>query len=291
VCESVLLVFIGFGGAAFVALMHATGVIYLGIFLLLLATAAGVISLTGLSSASSIFRVWAGALSGLTCALAVSLLLRDVAVIAFVWSFTGLAIAELARRRRSFPLAVQSVAWIFAGALLGGVGASLVNSLVSTSTRTLDFRPEALVIALIATVACARLEERFARGTMLGIAAVGAFSCVVYLAALLVQPSAQSGLALIRTSALAAVAASLALLARFGWAAGAIGLARAFLVLGGLKLLVEDVRIGSALMLVAAFAVYGGAMLVVGRCALRHTRTEQAIQVTEPSDPTMQSAN
>lgn len=99
------------------------------------------------------------------------------------------------------------------------------------------------------------------------------------------------GLALIRTVCLAAVAAALALLARFDWAAGAIGLARAVLVIGGLKLLVEDVRIGSALMLVAAFAAYGGAMLVVGRCALRHTRLKQAIQVTEPGERTMQSAN
>jgi hypothetical protein len=126
---------------------------------------------------------------------------------------------------------------------------------------------------------------------MLGIAAVGAFSCVVYAAAQLIQPSTQTGLALIRTSALAAIAASLALLARFSWAAGAIGLARTVLVIGGLKLLVEDVRIGSALMLVAAFAAYGGAMLIVGRCALRHTRSKHAIQVTEPGEQTMQSAN
>jgi hypothetical protein len=203
----------------------------------------------------------------------------------------GLASAELARRRRSFPLAVQSVAWIFAGALFGGVGASLVNALVSTTPSALGFRPEALAIALIAAVACARIEERFARGTMLGIAAVGAFSCVVYLAALLIQPSAHSGLALIRTVSLAAIAAALALLARFSWAAGAIGLARTVLVIGGLQLLVEDVRIGSALMLVAAFAAYGSAMVVVGRCALRHTYTKQAIQVTEPGEQTMQSAN
>jgi hypothetical protein len=148
-----------------------------------------------------------------------------------------------------------------------------------------------IAIVLAAIVIVARVEERFARGTALGVAAAGVVVCVVYAAVHLIHASDPMSLALIRTLSLALVAAGLALVARFSWAAGAIGLARSVLVIGGLQLLIEDVRIGSALMLVAAFAAYGGAMVVVGRCALRHTYTERAIQVTEPSEQTMPSAN
>ncbi|HEX7193206.1 MAG TPA: hypothetical protein VF381_16665 [Thermoanaerobaculia bacterium] len=291
ICESALLVFIGFGGAAFVSMMHHTGEVLLGVFLLLIAAAAGVMALTGFSNATAAFRIWAGALGGFAAGLATLLLLRDVSNTALTWTLFGLVVAEVACRRKSLALAVQSVTWIVLAALAGGVALSLINTLFSTTVAAIDFRPSAVAIAAGAAIVIARLEERFARGTMLAITAIGAFFLVVYAAAHLIHPAEQMGLALIRTCALAAVAASLALIARFGWAVGAIGLARAVLVIGGLKLLVEDVRIGSALMLVAAFAAYGGAMLVVGRCALRHTRIERAIQVTEPGEQTMQSAN
>jgi hypothetical protein len=174
-------------------------------------------------------------------------------------------------------LAAQSAVWIVLAALAGGVPLSVI-----------DWRWSALAIGIAAVVILIRAEERFVRTTTLAIAAITAFSLVVYAAARVIRPAEPMGMALIRTGALAALAASLALLARLP---GAIGLARAVLVIGGLKLLAEDVRIGSALMLVAAFGMYGGAMLIVGRCALRHTRTKQAIQVTEAGEQTMQSAN
>lgn len=280
ICESALLVIIGFGGATFVSMMHHTGEAILGAFLLFVASAAGVMALTGFSTATTAFRVWAGAMAGLCLGLGIILLLRNVATIALTWAFFGIAAGELARRRQSVALAVQSVVWIVLAALAGGVLGSCV-----------EWQWSALAIGIAATVLLARVEERFVRATALGIVTITSFSFVVYAAARLIRPADPMGLALIRTAVLAVVAASLALLARFSWAAGAIGLARTVLVIGGLKLLVEDVRIGSALMLVAAFAAYGGAMLIVGRCALRHTRIKRAIQVTEPGEQTMQSAN
>ncbi len=288
VCESALLVFIGFGGAAFVSLMHHTGEELLGVFLLFVAAGAGVMSLTGFGSATSAFRVLAGALAGFALGVSSVLLLRDVTNLALAWAFLGVVVAELARRRKSVPFAIQSITWIVLAALAGGVAAWVVEALFRSY---IVFHPAAATIVLAAVIVLSRVEERFARGTALGVAAAGAFACVVYAAVRLIQTADPMGLALIRTTALAGLAASLALLARFGWAAGAIGLARSVLVIGGLKLLVEDVRIGSALMLVAAFGAYGGAMVVVGRCALRHTRIKQAIQVTEPGERTMQSAN
>src|SRR5205823_4712646 len=106
VCESALLVFIGFGGAAFVAMMHHTGEAILGVFLLFLACAAGVMALTALGTATSAFRVWAGALGAFALGLVTILLLRNVPNAALAWVVLGVVIAELAHRRKSFPLAV-----------------------------------------------------------------------------------------------------------------------------------------------------------------------------------------
>jgi hypothetical protein len=284
ICESALLVFIGFGGAAFVAMTHDTGVVGLGVFLLVVTIGAGVIALTGFGTATPAFRAWSGALGAFSLSVASILLLRQAGAIAVAWAVFGLAAAELARRRGSLALTIQSVGWMVMAALLGGVATSIVNALVSTTVGGLDFSPSALIIAAIAGIVCARLTERFARATMLGIAAIGAVFCLVYLAANVIRPHEQIGLALIRTTVLAVVAAALALVARFRWAAGAIGMARVVLVISGLKLIIEDVRIGSASMLVAAFAVYGGAMLIVGRCALRHTSPPHALPVTGAGD-------
>ena len=277
VCESALLVLIGFGGAAFVSILHHEAESLLGVFLLLVATAAAVTSLTELRTATSNFRAWAGALGAFALALGTFLLLRDLTKSALAWAIFGVVAGELARRRKSVSLAVQSAAWIVLSALTGGVTLSLFEALIG---RNILLHPTGIAIAVAAVVVLARVEERFARGIALGVAAAGAFGCVVYAAVRLIQPAGPMGLALIRTATLAGLAVSLALLARFSWAAGAIGLARSVLVVGGLQLLIEDVRIGSALMLVAAFAAYGGAMLVVGRCALRHMRSGDAIQVT-----------
>jgi hypothetical protein len=287
ICESALLAFIGFGGAAFVAVMHEAGVVPLGVFLLAVASGAWVISLTGFGTATAAFRVWAGAFGAFSLALATFLLTRDITVTALWLAIFGLASAELARRRDSFALAVQSVAWMVLAALAGGVVRAFINAMFSTSVAALELQPAAIAVVVLAALVCARSTVRFVRGTTLAATAIGAFFCIVYAAANLIRPDAHIGLALIRTVTLAAIAAVLALVARFGWAAGGIGLARAVLVVGGLKLLVEDVRIGNALMLVAAFAAYGGAMVVVGRCALRHTPSPQAIQVTEGGASTM----
>jgi hypothetical protein len=82
---------------------------------------------------------------------------------------------------------------------------------------------------------------------------------------MLAHPSDQTGLALVRTAVLAAIAALLALLARTPWAPEGSKIARAILVIGGIKLIAEDVRLGRAAILVIAFAAYGCAMLIVAK--------------------------
>jgi len=188
VCESVLLVFIGFGGAAFVSMTHHTGETLLGVFLLLLAVTAWVMALTGLGTVTSAFRVWAGALGGVAFGLATLLLLRDVTSAALAWVVLGVAIGELTHRRRSVPLATQSVIWIVLAAI---------------ATQA------AIAPAAGALIVLWRVEERFARGTMLAILAISAFSSVAYA----VRPDDQMAGALVRTVALAAIAAWVAIAA------------------------------------------------------------------------------
>jgi len=82
---------------------------------------------------------------------------------------------------------------------------------------------------------------------------------------------------LIRTCILAAVAAALAL-------GSQLTVARIVLVFGGLKLLIEDIRLESAAVLVISFASYGLAMLTVARCVRRHTSDVHQSPITPVND-------
>jgi len=115
---------------------------------------------------------------------------------------------------------------------------------------TLDLRFAAMLIALCAFLAMLRTGHSVA---LLTISIL-----------LLFAIAGEDRGPLFRTCLLAAIAAALAI-------GSQITAARIILVLGGLKLLVEDVRLESAAMLVISFASYGLAMLIVARCVRRHT--------------------
>lgn len=97
------------------------------------------------------------------------------------------------------------------------------------------------------------------RLTLLSVATVAAI--VIALSGLAGSEPALA--ALNRTAVLAVAAAALALLGRF-IAEGPL-IARVLLVIGGGKLLFEDLRVGRATTMVIALAIYGGAMLIVAR--------------------------
>ena len=113
------------------------------------------------------------------------------------------------------------------------------------------------MVALLAVIAFARV--RFLRIVPLAI-----FVSVTLAGTMTVLPHT----ALSRTAVLAIGAALLAFVGRLLRVNDAVIIARVLLVLGGLKLIAEDVRVGPAAILVVAFALYGGAMLVVAKNSL-----------------------
>jgi hypothetical protein len=104
---------------------------------------------------------------------------------------------------------------------------------------------------------------------MLGLGAI-----LVTLGSTLIPTSADGqisagALATLRTAVLALAAVALALLGRWSRLPEAAWLVYPVLAVGGLKLLLEDVRGGQALTLFISFALYGGALILSPRLARR----------------------
>ena len=139
---------------------------------------------------------------------------------------------------------------------------STLSALVSHGS--IDVPISALAVGLLAIVAFLRVSNvRFARVALLSV-----FVCVVISGAMAIASGRIADpavLALARTGVLAVTATALALSGRWLHVREGPLIARALLVVGGLKLIAEDVRVGRAAILVVAFALYGGAMLVVAK--------------------------
>jgi hypothetical protein len=162
------------------------------------------------------------------------LMLPDLRVLSAAWAVIGIAAAETARRTSSRTIAIQSVVWI--------VGATVLA-------------PVAGIAAIIAFVRTQWREERLA------LLAVFSYTVFMGINSIVDAP-------LIHTIILASFASLLAMIPI--WETRI--LARVLLVAGGLQILIEDLRLGSATMMVIAFALYGIALLVVSKMSKRDLR-------------------
>ncbi len=146
IIESALLLFIGIGGAAFVAMLsHRYNFVVATIY-----TIAGVAAYLEASRKDGM-RTWltSVALYVISLAMLLGLELRAVAITAAV---LGVASAELGRRLQWPALAAQSVIWIVGAALLGGF-----------------FGPAAMAITACALIACLRVHVPIANAMLLGV--------------------------------------------------------------------------------------------------------------------------
>ena len=159
------------------------------------------------------------------------LLIPDLPMLAVAACGAGVVAAEIARWRSSRELSIQSTVWLVAAAILN---------------------PFTGIAALIAFF---RLRWREERLVLLAVFLYGAFMAI----------DSVISAPLIRTAILASFACALAVAGRLtaNWESSV--LARVVLVAGGVKLIVEDLRLGSAATLVIAFALYGAALIVVSR--------------------------
>lgn len=264
---------VGAGGAAALLLMF--DVPRGGVGLLALAGGAAMLAMIALVQRRGMPRLAAtvSGAGGFVLLVGMALLAGGTRA-AVIWVGFALIAAETARRTRS-PLAmVHAALWSAGAALFSGLAGAALAQLVMRAPP--DSVPiPALVVTAVALAAALRLApaaEGFAgesaQTVLVGIGVAGIFAATV---AAVGTGGGPIRLSLVRTAVLAALAALLPLAARAVGALPCARLARTALVAGGLKLVAEDLRIGTASSLVAAFSIYGAAMLAVARVKLAVT--------------------
>jgi len=235
--EAVAATMIGLGGAALLARFQQGHVVAVSLACLIIAAIAYAVTFARRSIALSISAAFAAAIG--------SLLVIPLPVVAIAWSGAMLAAAGTARRMAWPAMAVQAACW--------GVAAFGVS--IGSDTAL-------LVVAVLAAVAVLMTPPDAAPRSRLVLLFV--VSAAIIMAILSLIPSSERALlALNRTAVLAVSAVVLSLVSRF--LPEARIMAWALLVLGGVKLIIEDLPAGHATTMVVALALYGGAMVIVAR--------------------------
>lgn len=194
--------------------------------------------------------------------------------LAWLWLFLAAAAVGAsswrARLRLHAPAFLVASAW--PSGLVGAAFASLVSGSV-VSAGAFSFAAIASIVLAGASLATSARRwptpDAVGRVARLGLAAVAAFGGAGLGVALLAPLAAGTGrldagaIALVRSAVLAAAAVLLAFASRRTGFSELGGFAYALLVLGGVKLLFEDIPAGRPLTLFAAFALYGVALLSI----------------------------
>ncbi len=222
---------------------------------------------------------------GLLLMMAGTALVLPPSWLAYVWGALGIAAAAAGGRRDQWILRLHSVAYLAGAAVAAGLAGSALRALVWPAP-TAGGRPgtAALTVWLLAILGYALLTatrhrrapaawERLPRFLVAMIAIGGAAALVVLgLEGWLARwglGSQAAVLAAVRSFVLAAAAVATAAASRrvrlreLGWFVGPA------LVLGGIKLLAEDVRHGTPASLFFGFACFGIALIVAPRLRRR----------------------
>jgi hypothetical protein len=168
--------------------------------------------------------------------------------VSLLWAAAALASAVVARRRNWRVMTLHAVLWAVA-AVAGSVKSGMALSIVA--------------IAAALALAVTPRDRSAARLVLLIVVTVAVIGATLWF-----LPESSP---MIRTAILAIAAIILSLLARTLPEATIV--ARIVLVLGGAKLLVEDLRVGQATAIVAALAFYGGAMVIAARYRVQRKYT------------------
>jgi hypothetical protein len=160
--------------------------------------------------------------------------------LSLAWAAAAIVSALIARRRNWNAMTIHATLWAVA-AVAASVKSGLELSIVAVAA--------ALALAITPR------ERSAARLVLLIVVTVAAIGATLWF-----LPASS---AMIRTAILAFAAIVLALLGRTIPEARIV--ARIVLVVGGAKLLVEDLRVGQATAIVVALALYGGAMVIAAR--------------------------
>ena len=218
-------------------------------------------------------------------ALALALVLFGASLLfpgtAAAWLSMLLALAAAFASSRHPVLRLHAAGFAAAAAWHSGLASVSVGSLVFRGAVSPDAFSSTAFTTLAVCGACLPMIARrqSVRGDVVGpvarlalslIACLGAAGLLIAFLAGLAGGTDSAVIALVRSAVLAAAAVVLAFLARrtafaeLGWLAWTV------LVLGGIKLVFEDVPAGRPLTLFIAFALYGASLLWTPRLLKRH---------------------
>jgi hypothetical protein len=200
--------------------------------------------------------------------------------LALSWCVLALAAAGLGVRFQRGTLAIHSIVYAAGAVWQSGALAASVDSFTASASGTWSpfTAPAGLAIAACAvsylllsreTVKTGPWKGRISRVVLAVLVALGAGGFAVILLRQIAAGPDRGALATVRTAVLAAAALLLAAASRRAALAELAWLAYAILILGGVKLLLEDLPGGRPATLFIGFAFYGVALLLAPRLLRR----------------------
>ena len=279
VVQSLLVVAIGFGGAAHVARQVGGGA-YLGVLALVLACAGYTVAFTVVRQRHGRGRAffYFASLAMLLLVLG-SELLASGPWLAWTWTGLGLAAALLGGHYDRVTLRAHAAVYLALAAVRTGLFAAVADAFVGDPATPWSGLGASALVALAVTGVCYMLMARtpgqvsrlrrvprflVAILTLMGLGYV----VVTLLVRLVGDPPPAAGpaaVAVIRTCVLALTAVTMALAARRETLAELGWLVYPLLALGCAKLLVEDLSRGDAVSLTVGFALFGAALILAPR--------------------------
>jgi hypothetical protein len=198
----------------------------------------------------------------------------------YLWSAAAAGAYLLGSRVRRIEISLHGGAYLFTAAIAGGLLARVAHAFVLPASRAWPAFSPSSSIPLAAAILCCvfavpeepswKSWELLPKVLRLLIAVLGTGAAAAYaLVPIAGQPGLpidEGSLAALRTALLSIAAIGLGALGGKGWRE-ALVLLYPLLVLTGIKLVLEDFRLGRAETLFAALACYGAALILAPRLA------------------------
>jgi hypothetical protein len=252
--QSVVAALFGLSGAAFLAAFHNGHPAAVAAACLTIGAAAYFVC----AMTRSVAMLTAGAVA----LLIGSMLVLSPFELVIAWSIAGVVSAAVGRRTSWMAMQIHAACSSAAAAIAAGLPVLLAGVLFSSSAIPPSPRVPLLVVGVLAALTLS-LSHREARRSRLALLAICSTALLVLALADASAMANRPLLAMARTAALAIAAVTLSFLA--GFVAEGRTLAWIVLVLGGVKLLAQDLMTGNAVTLVVALTLYGGAIVLVAR--------------------------
>lgn len=195
--------------------------------------------------------------------------------VAMLWGLLGIVLSARAPREGRGWIAWLAAGLVFGSAVLSGLlrdeilAFAVAPDAFPAVSAPVVFAAIAALVAFVVAAAGAPTAPVLRAGPALVSAALALSGLLALIVGLAPFTATPSGLALVRTAVLCGAALAAASTRRAPRLATLALLALPLLAAAGLKLLVEDLRTGQPAGLFAAFALYGGTLLLVPRLLKR----------------------